>query len=202
MNPIAAILKKIGILAGILVAGIVVWVLLIYMPAQKKIEKLNIEKARLEEKVRAEISDQQVQFMKNMVDTLIVKLERAEARIYPLNRLLKLGEDIDHICSDFGLKLVTITPDYSQISIIYKEQQEVSELPVSFRVEGQFSQLAEFLDAIPTFPFLMRVNAFNIEKLDIVKDTKLMIELKGAVVLRKERVDEVTNENLNLPNKA
>ena len=202
MNPTAAILKKIGILAGIVVACLILWMVLVYFPTSKNNEQFEVQKKNLEAKVSSEISDNQVRFMQILVDSLSTTLTNAEARIYPLNKLLQLGHDIEAICKKHDLNLLTITPDYEKISLIYKEQQEVSELPLGFRVEGKFAQLSQFLDAIPTFPFLMRVNEFNIQKKDIIKDANLVIEFKGAVVLRKERVDEVTNDNLNLPNKA
>lgn len=173
-------------LAFLLLAG---WFVVIYLPVQREMGDLKKRLTALTERARNEIPEVQVRSMKVVVDSLSSKLKEGLNRVYPQEKLLDLGRQIESIGGRYGLRLSSIAPDYQSLSQLKEGGKEILELPMTMEFEGEFLRFARFLDGIPEFPFVMRINEVLFEK-KTEESSVLKIQLRGVIVLRKERVHE------------
>ena len=173
----------------------------IYLPGKKEINQLQGELDRLLQKGNEQITEGRMQVMKGIVDSLDKDLDDGMNRIYPEEKLLDLGRAIENIAKKYNLKLVSVSPNYSSLSLFQQEQTELSELPMMMEFSGKFKHMTRFLDNIPNFPFVLRVNEMKIENKE-QSSAGLTFELRGVIVLRKERSDERIVDNIKGRNRA
>ena len=100
-----------------------------------------------------------------------------------------MGRAFEDIGKGYGLKLISIAPDYGTLSMLSQSKEVLSELPMTMMFEGRFSGFSGFMDGIEDFPFLVKIREVSINKEEETAST-LEIQLRGVVVLRKERVIE------------
>lgn len=181
--------KKLILIPSILAGVIVVWVVMFFLPVQKQSEQLGERLSFLEEKQRKEIPESRVRMMQAVVDSLNARLDNFNARIFPEERLLDLGRTVEGVGRRYGMTLVSIAPDYGMLSLLSQSNETVSELPMTMVFEGSFSGFAEFMDGMEEFPFLIRIHEASIEK-EEESASSLEIQLRGVVVLRKERSND------------
>ena len=182
----------------ILVAG---WIMGIYFPDQKEIGELESRLNTLVQKGKEHITEGRVQVMMQIVDSLAKNLNAGMNRIYPEEKLLDLGRAVDQIAREYRLILVSITPDYASLSLFKENQEEISELPMMMEFNGSFQNMTRFLDNMSTFPFVLRVNEVTIQKKE-QNSSGLKIDLRGVIVLRKERSNERIVDNTKARNRA
>ena len=189
--------NKIIIISALMVVMIITWFVVIYMPDSKNIGKMKDRLAVLEEKERQGISERKVHILENHIESLNKKLKSNLDRIYPQQQLVDLGGHVEKIGKQYHLRLVSIFPEYSSLSQLHEGGQEFNELHVTIEFAGLFHRVAEFLDNIDEFPFVIRVNGVTLEK-KIEKQSELKITLQGVIVLRKERAHD-SNVKQNRP---
>ena len=179
-------LKKLLYLPGIVLVLIVFWILGFYLPIEGQSKVLNQRLNTLQDKVQDNVPEIKVQMLQIIVDSMKVRLDDNKSRLYPEEELLNLGKAIEKNCRQYGLTLKSITPDYKSLAQIADNNSEVIEMPLSFQMEGRFSQLTAFLDAIPGQDFVFHLNGFSIFK-EAENSIVLTIELKGIFLLRKSQ---------------
>jgi hypothetical protein len=162
------------------------WIAFILVPSNKKIGELNKQLAELRKKESQEIPLYVVESLENLVDSLSAILSNEQQRFFEEKNLLELGRVMESIGREFGLKLVSIAPEYESLSMLTDETGEIFELPSIIRFEGYFLQFAKFLDAIPSFPFIIKPLQVKIENIDPDR-RKVLIELKGIIAIHKEQ---------------
>jgi len=188
------------VIPAVVLILVAAWFLLYHSPMQKAKNEAVLKILVLEGKVEDRISRQEVDMLQSEIDSLNSYLKNQEARIYPVEDLLKLGTDIKEMVKPFGLKLITITPDYKSISKIGPEMQDVGELPLQINIHSTFKQFTSFLDGISDLPYALRVNEIQILKPE--KGYDLHINIKGVIVLRKERIPGVDNSKQKVSHRA
>ena len=179
--------KKLILIPAILGGVLIIWILLFLIPVQRHTGKLSDRLALLEDKQRKEIPEEQVEMMQTVVDSLKARLDVYKARIYPEEKLLDFGRAVEGIGKRYGLKLISIAPDYGMLSMLSQGKEALSELPMTMTFEGRFSGFTGFMDGLEDFPFLIRIREAAINK-DEENASTLQLQLHGVVVLRKERM--------------
>ena len=178
--------KKLITIPALTVIICVAWFMLIHMPLQKSssrfIQKIDV----LEQREKAQISEEQLQTVQMLVDSLEKQIARNTEKFYPADHLLDLGREIEDIVETYDIRLVSITPNYPSLAIFKDSQSTVVELPLSVELQGRFMQFAEFLDNLQSLPFTFNVNEVTLE---VRKEStkSIAIILKGVIVLDRER---------------
>lgn len=173
--------RKVFILSALFLVLVVAWAGILILPSQKEIATLNSRLITLQDKERSRISPMDVQILHSRVDSLQVSVNRKMKRIYPGEKLLDLGRTIEQLGTRYGLKLLSIAPDYNSLDLFRRDNQ-ISDLPVQMNFEGRFRDFGRFLDQRTTFPFVLRVNKIELDKSEPQLD-KLTIALKGVLVI-------------------
>ena len=186
--------KTIIAISSFIVVIIIVGVVFVYMPASKEMGVLREQFNRLEERERNNVSELQVREIRRAVDSLYASIDEGMKRIYPEEQLLDLGRAVENIGKEYGLELISIVPDYESLSLFTEATEDISELPMLIEFQGGFDQLTQFLDGIPEFPFVLKINEVNIERME-QDSIDLWIQLRGVIVLKKERSNEGEKEN-------
>lgn len=186
--------KKQIFLPTFLVGLLSAWLVFAFLPVRRETVALKERLRELEDRERKEIPEAQVDLMEAVVDSLALKYDISMDRIYPEKKLLDLGPDVEAVGKKYGLRLISIAPDYESLSSFAESQGEISELPVRIHFQGSFRGFAGFLDKLPQFPFAMRVHQAVLHK-EEEDGSAINIQLQGVVILRKERVrDDVLNQ--------
>lgn len=193
--------KKILLIPSLVLLSLVLWLVLFYLPLHHNASVLKKRLTTLEEKERSQISQKEIQKLENVVDSLSSNITKQMEKIYPEEKLLDLGRAMETIGKKYNLNLISITPDLTSLSAIWEATNEISELPISIEFQGQFMQVAQFLDGIPEFPFLLQVKEISLKR-EEKEGRSLIILIRGAIVLRKERLDESTVKREIIANKA
>ncbi len=179
-------LKKLLYLPGIVLVLIIFWVLGFYLPIEGQSKVLNQRLNTLQGKVQDNVPEIKVQMLQIIVDSMKVRLDANKARLYPEEELLDLGKEIEKSCRQYGLTLKSITPDYKSLAQIADLNSELIEMPLSFQIEGRFTQLTAFLDAIPRHNYVFHLKGFNVFK-EADNSRVLTIDLEGVFLLRKSQ---------------
>ena len=179
-------LKKLLYLPGIVLVLIIFWILGFYLPIEGQSKVLNQRLNTLQGKVQDNVPEIKVQMLQIIVDSMKVRLDDKKSRLYPEEELLNLGKEIEKSCRQYGLTLKSIRPDYKSLAQIADINSELIEMPLSFQMEGKFSQFTAFLDAIPAQDYVFHLNGFEVFK-EAENSRILTIELKGVFLLRKNQ---------------
>jgi len=193
--------KKVVLIPSVIFVLIVGWVVAVYLPARREVGVLKKRLETLEEKEQLAISSEKVRMMKEVVDSLSSRLNSGMKRIYPEEGLLDLGRVVEKVGKRYGLRLISIAPDYESLSLFSEKKKEISELPMTIEFKGKFTQFARFLDGISEFPIILQVNEVSMEKV-AQGSSELTIKLRGVIVFRKERVRESAGKRKDVTNRA
>lgn len=183
--------KKLIVMSSVIVGLLVVWLVFVYLPIHREMGDLEEKLESFEEMEKFRISTNQLQYLRTVLDSLYIWVDESMERIYPENQLLDLGRVIENIGKEYGLKLVSIVPDYESLSLFTDQNGEIVELPVMMQFGGRFQQLTQFLDHTDALPYVLRINEVIIENhSESQYSSELDITLRGVIVLKKERTDE------------
>lgn len=178
--------KKLIMIPLLVVILIAVWLAMAYLPVNRETGVLKERLAVLQEKTKQQVPAWKIRMMKIVVDSLFKELNERERRLYPEDKLLDLGREIERIGKRYGLRLVSIKPDYESLSLLVGKNEDVSELPMTTEFKGAFQEFTRFMDAIPEFPFALKIKGLSLLK-ESQNHSELKIQLQGAIILRKER---------------
>lgn len=173
--------RKVIILGVLFLVLIGAWAGVVLLPSKAELAKLSLRYEDLRLKERSRVSQMDIQILKGRVDSLDQQLAAGLKRIYPGDQLLDLGRNIDQLGRQYGLKLLAITPDYRSLHL-FRQTNQISDLPVNLIFEGQFEQLGRFLDNSSRFPFTLLVHEVSVDKPQLEKSL-LTISLQGVVVI-------------------
>jgi len=193
--------KKIFIIPAAIVVIAAGWFFLVYGPFNKTIAEYTKQRLILENKDKLSISDLRVQVMKTEIDSLTRRLERDMSRLYSEDQLLDLGRVIDRIGKKYGLKLVTITPDYKGLPQLIGEQEKITVFPMTITFGGTFVQFTKFLDDITNFPIVFQAESISLTK-EEGSGSKIKGEMRCKIVMRKNRNDDKSESQLAMTDQA
>jgi Tfp pilus assembly protein PilO len=174
------------LLPALMAAASLFWIVLMFIPMQKESQRLSLRLDELWGKMKQEIPEVEIRHAQGKVDSLVVSVENAERRLYPESELLKLGGVLETAGSRFGLKLVSVAPQYDSLTVVVNSKETISELPLRIEYTGTFDQLSRYLDQASEFPFILKMNGISIKKADPA-NPELSIQINGGVVIKKER---------------
>jgi Tfp pilus assembly protein PilO len=193
--------KKIVIWPSFAVLVLIGWFMTFHKPVRREMGILSGQLRELEKKEKEIVSEEEVRAIRSEVDSLFSKLDEGMERIYPEKQLLDLGRAVENIGKHFGLKLISIVPDYESLSIFIEDKGEISELPVTMEFEGSFQEFTQFLDGISEFPLVIHVNEATLEKGN-QDSTELNIKMRGVIIMRKEGTYEDTSKRKDVTNQT
>lgn len=173
--------RKILIIVALFFVLVIAWAGIVVMPSTQEISSLDKRLSTLEEKERSRISPMDVQILSNRVDSLEQHVTVKMTRIYPGEKLLDLGRTIEQLGGKYGLKLLSLSPDYNSLHL-FREENQISELPIQINFEGRFIDFGHFLDQRADFPFVLRVHKITMDKSES-QLKKLTIALNGVLVI-------------------
>jgi Tfp pilus assembly protein PilO len=180
--------KKLFVVPSIMGLIVIGWILLVFWPAAKTIKALTEESRILIQKDKQSISDLQVKSIQLEADSLTRKLEADMRRLFYEDQLLDLGRVIEQIGKQYGLNLLTVTPDYQFLSSLKENQEQITVFPMTIVFGGTFSQFTKFLDNINEFPIVFQVETILFKK-ESESGSKLTGEMHSKIVMRKKLKD-------------
>ena len=184
---------KIFILPFATIVLLIVWLSALYLPVIRNKKELEKKWELLQNQIKNEVPEARLETMKTFVDSLFAYLDVREEHFYPVEKLLDLGRSIEQIGKEYGLTLISVSPGYESLALIQKAEEGVTELPLTLKFTGSFIQFAKFVESVPDFPYVVRVNEVFLDREE--DQVALTVIIKGVIVLRKESVDENAVKN-------
>lgn len=186
-------IKKLIPILVLFVVGLVSWILFEFLPVRKQTAKMEKRWTELIEKQKEGITENKVNDAQAEVDSLLEVFNRSLTRIYPQDRLLEFGKVMADLSKQYGLNLLSITPDYDGLPLLNNKEEDIVILEITLEFKGTFHQLSRFLDGSDQFPFFIRLDEISLER-EKDKGLDLIIQTKGVIALRKERDQEQKNK--------
>jgi len=152
-------------------------------PMQKQIRDYSARSRVLEDKIKKDIPEWRILKMKNLADSTKTVMELIEKRILGNEKLYDVGTQIGQQAKDHQMTLVAVRPDYSKLAILQDTKEEIHELPITIELKGYFKDFTRFWDAIPDFPFAMKVMGVNFLRESVEKPV-LTVEMKSIFFFR------------------
>jgi type IV pilus assembly protein PilO len=163
---------KVGALAGVVVAILVAYFFLFWMPLQEEIES-----------VKAQVENQRILLKKNQ--RLASNIPKKKEEYKKLKRQLKIAlnmlpkksqipdllEGVTWAGKDSGLTFSKFKPGNESVKSIY------AEVPVSLSVSGTFKQLLTFLKRVGEMPRIV-----DVKNLDLSLTKGQTLKIKGQAV--------------------
>ncbi len=183
--------KWIFALLGLLL--LVAWYFLSYRNILKDNGKLRSRLSYYRSEAKKNIPEPQIQKMKRQCDSLQGVLIQKRSRVFPENDFQNLGKKIGQVVEKYGLKIVSIRPDYESLKNLGESREEIFELPFQLDLSGTFSQFTKWIDDMNTLPFAIKLGEFSLAR-ETAGRSALEIGLKGAVLLGKTKPGGNENE--------
>jgi Tfp pilus assembly protein PilO len=174
------------LLPALIFAVNVFWVLFVFLPMRRDSQQLSERLDVLREKTQKEIPEPEIRHAQGKVDSLIQAAASVEKRLFPETGLLELGDALDAAGSRFGLRLVSVAPQYDSLSVVVGSREPIHELPLKIEYEGTFGDLTRYLDQASGFPFILKMSGISIKK-TAQNSPDLSIQISGGVVIKKEQ---------------
>ncbi|MFO7891160.1 MAG: type 4a pilus biogenesis protein PilO [bacterium] len=192
--------KDIIALISLFVVIFVIWMYVLYIPQTNKNDELNNKIQTYKEMERKYIPDSEIYSMEERLDSLGTKIKNIKDQFYMDKAILDIGRQIEQIGNEYGLEFQAISLlNYEMLEFFGSgNDKQLTELPAQFKFQGEYGELANFLDSIDDFPFLVRFTDMFIFN-DFFIANKLRINLIGKVVIAKSELNKVkgvTNENI------
>ncbi len=165
--------------------GAIVWFFIYYTPARRQISDIRANIAVLDRKIRQDIPEERILAVQQETDSLVTSLQRRKTRIYPMSDFLLLGRRVQDAINKYDLTLVSLNPMYEKIEQAQRDTSEIAELPMTIVVKGRYSGFKRLIDEQNEWPFVIRMDAFDLQREDIAKST-VLFSIKGVIFLKKE----------------
>lgn len=169
----------------IVFVGAIVWFFIYYTPTSRQIGKIRANIAVLDRKIKQDIPESQILAVQKETDSLVTSLERRKTRVYPMSDFLLLGRRLQEAINKYDLTLVSLNPVYEKIEEAQRDTSEIAELPMTIVLRGRYSGFTRLLDEQNEWPFVIRPDAFNLQREDIAKST-VLFSIQGVIFLKKE----------------
>lgn len=166
--------------------GAIVWFFIYYTPARRQIKDIRANIAVLDRKIKQDIPESQILAVQTETDSLVASLQRRKTRIYPMSDFLLLGRRVQEAINKYDLTLVSLNPIYEKIEEAQRDTSEIAELPMTIVLKGRYSGFTRLLDEQNEWPFVIRQDAFNLQREDIAKST-VLFSIQGVIFLKKEQ---------------
>lgn len=165
--------------------GAILWFFIYYSPTSRQIGKIRANIAVLDRKIKQDIPESQILAVQKETDSLVTSLERRKTRVYPMSDFLLLGRRLQEAINKYDLTLVSLNPVYEKIEEAQRDTSEIAELPMTIVLRGRYSGFTRLLDEQNEWPFVIRPDAFNLQREDIAKST-VLFSIQGVIFLKKE----------------
>ncbi len=161
LNTILALdrTKKILILAGVLVLLIALYVWLLFLPAHKRITRLDRKlSGLLDKKAEQEAIVQNLAAFKREYHQLELSLSHAMAQLPDKKEIPALLENISNLGREAGLDISLFKPGAQKPKDFY------AEVPVDIKLVGSFRNLLTFFYSVGNLPRIVNISDLSISR--------------------------------------
>jgi len=130
-------------------------------PLQQKIREYSARSKVLEDKIKKDVPEAQIQKVKRMADSTQAAMDQIEARILESEKLFDVGFLVGQQAKAYRMELVAVKPDYTKLAVLEDKKEEIHELPMKLELKGYFKDFTTFWDAVSGFPFAMKVKGIQ-----------------------------------------
>ncbi|MFC1569612.1 hypothetical protein ACFL4L_05210 [bacterium] len=166
----------------------VIVTMLYVQPGQAKIQDLKDQLDILYGKGDRMVPIELILKQEAIVDSLKFVVSDMKDRLYPVADFADLGQAIESSGRKFNLLLVTLTPDYSKLNLIQQEGIEITELPITINMQGQFLQFARYLERLSEFPYVKATEINLSRSEELLNSDNISIEIRGVVIFKSKSV--------------
>src|SRR4030042_4469477 len=152
-------------------------------PLQKQIREYSARSKVLEDKIKKDVPESQIQKVKKLADSTQTVMELIEKRILGSEKLFDIGTLVGQQAKEYQITLVAVRPDYTKLAILQDKKEEIHEFPITLELKGYFKDFTRFWDAVPGFPFAMKVTGINFLRETIEKPV-LTVEMISVFFFR------------------
>lgn len=179
---------------------LIAWFFLYYRGNLKNKVDLRKRIDYLQSETRKNIPESKILEIQKRTDSLQVVLIQRRSRVFLEMEFQNLGKKIGEVVGQYGLQIVSIRPDYESLNTVRESKEEIKELPFQMELKGNFSQFTKWVDHLDALPFAVRINDFLFSK-ENPNNLTLRIELKGIVLLGKNKTIQDENEKKSIDTK-
>lgn len=176
--------KTIIIISGFFLI-VIAWILLILMPYLTDKKGLELKIEDLEKRRSERISEEQLNTVENEIDSINAVFDVVTSKLLPEDRLLNLGRQMERIGKLYGLKMISINPEYENLNIFGEVGKAKTEFPTAIEYEGTFNQFTRFVDDINNFPILFRMTEVVLQK-ESIRQRNLSMIIRGKIVVKRK----------------
>jgi Tfp pilus assembly protein PilO len=162
----------------------ILWFFIYYTPARKEIGKIRSELEVLDRKIRQDIPEERIFAVQQEADSLTAALRQRKIRVYPMTDFMLLGRRVQETLNKYDLTLVSLNPKYETLEEIQRDTVEIVELPMTIVLKGRYSGFSRFIDQLADLPFVIRADAFDLQRQDISK-SDVQFSVQGVIFLIK-----------------
>jgi len=175
---------KIAVVPVVCIALFAAATVLYVTPGKAKIQDLKEELDILYGKGDRMVPMEKILAQEAVVDSLSRVVRDMKDRLYPVAEFADLGQAIENSGRRFNLRLVTLTPDYSKLNLIQQQGVEITELPITINMQGQFLQFARYLERLSEFPYVKATEVNLSRSEELLNSSDIAIEIKGVVIFK------------------
>jgi type IV pilus assembly protein PilO len=151
--------KKILILAGVLVLLTALYAWLLFLPAHKEIQNLDMNLSKLlDEKAEQEAIAQNLDAFKREYQRLELSLKQAMAQLPDKKEIPSLLENISNLGRESGLEVALFKPGTPKPKDFY------AEVPVDIKLVGNYNNLLAFFYQVASLPRIVNISDLAVNK--------------------------------------
>lgn len=180
-------LRALLIAVGLLLVICAAWFFLFYLPEVARVNDIKNETDDLVTKLQSfRVDDRQLAALEAQVKTLKTQIESTQKKIIKKDGLKSAVTQIEVQGRKFGLKFLTIIPDYDSLMEVDQQDQsdkEVLQLTVHIKLQGTYRSFGRFLESLRELPFLVSLGEISLlynekifPRLDVLADTILYLQ--------------------------
>ena len=156
--------KKQFIIWGAIIVGLIaLWYFLVFNPNHQAVSKLSTREQELLGNLGRDIRPQEITALQARLDSLLAQHEKQNLRLYPQDKLIRLGDFLKTTGQEFGLRLRDISPDYTMLKNFLDPAEKMSRLSLEVEYQGFFKQFTAFWDRMNQFPYYFKVTQYAID---------------------------------------
>lgn len=180
-------LKKYLIGAGVLIFLIVFWFFFYFKPMQQQIDKYTRDVNQWMLKIKmASVSKDAILKLERNIDSLKVQIGEIESRIFHLDQMQEVADNLIRYARDHHLRVQTMVPNYDVLFPVEDNgENPLVKVPLEMRMTGRFISVGRFLEDVDQLPFIYSPDEVFLEA-DARIYPRLQVRVKGYLFLLSE----------------
>ena len=197
-------LKKYAVGVGIVLILVVLWFVIFYSPVRNEISEYTQKVNDWMQKIKmATVSKDAILKLEQNVDTLQVQIAEIEKRIYHIDDMQYIADQLIKYAGRHQLNIQSMTPNYD---ILFPVDEGIGsplvKVPLEIKCTGRYFSVGRFLSQVDQLPFVYSPDELFLEA-DARIYPQLRITISGYLFLLNEdkpqaNIDKNLNKNKSL----